>query len=220
MVNKIPLKIEGIDENFYSGFWSRFVANFLDGLIIIPYSLLLIYLNSFHLYAYFATLIPNILFIFWYNVYLPKRYGGTPGKLIIGLKIVKMDSSEIDWKEAFLRYSVNIVFVIINIAVMGMAILSADIFEYNTLTWLNKNIYLGTLANANIIQILSNIWIWSEIIVLLFNKRKRALHDFIAGTVVVKDLYLEKIRKKMKELNSADIQEKTNNENKEEGEGF
>ncbi len=30
-----------------------------------------------------------------------------------------------------------------------------------------------------------NVWIWSEVIVLLFNRRKRALHDFIAGTVVV-----------------------------------
>jgi uncharacterized RDD family membrane protein YckC len=29
------------------------------------------------------------------------------------------------------------------------------------------------------------VWIWSEIIVLLFNRRKRALHDFIAGTVVI-----------------------------------
>ena len=31
------------------------------------------------------------------------------------------------------------------------------------------------------------IWIWSEVIVMLFNKKRRALHDFIAGTVVTSE---------------------------------
>lgn len=29
-------------------------------------------------------------------------------------------------------------------------------------------------------------WLFSELIVLLFNEKKRAIHDFIAGTVVIK----------------------------------
>ena len=33
---------------------------------------------------------------------------------------------------------------------------------------------------------LSNIWVYSEFIVLLTNKRKRALHDFIANTVIIR----------------------------------
>ena len=32
---------------------------------------------------------------------------------------------------------------------------------------------------------MQQIWIWSEFVVLLFNRRKRAIHDFIAGTVVI-----------------------------------
>jgi len=32
----------------------------------------------------------------------------------------------------------------------------------------------------------NQIWIWSEFIVMFTNKEKRALHDFIAGTVVIK----------------------------------
>ena len=35
----------------------------------------------------------------------------------------------------------------------------------------------------------NNIWIWSEFIVLLLNKRKRALHDYVAGTVVIQKKY-------------------------------
>jgi len=105
----IPLEIEGINDKIYSGFWSRLGANLLDGLIILPVSLVFIFINSINMYAYFFTIIPDLIFIFWYNIYLPKRYGGTPGKLIAGLKIVKLDSSSIGWKESVLRYSVNII---------------------------------------------------------------------------------------------------------------
>ena len=39
------------------------------------------------------------------------------------------------------------------------------------------------------IQLFQTVWVWSEFIVLLCNKRKRALHDYIAGTVVVNKEY-------------------------------
>lgn len=41
------------------------------------------------------------------------------------------------------------------------------------------------------ISILQQVWIWSEVVVVLFNKRKRALHDFIAGTVVIQKQFSE-----------------------------
>ncbi len=31
------------------------------------------------------------------------------------------------------------------------------------------------------------LWTWSELIVMLFHRQHRALHDFMAGTVVVAD---------------------------------
>lgn len=37
-------------------------------------------------------------------------------------------------------------------------------------------------------------WVLAGIIAILSNKRKRAVHDYIAGTVVVKTIYLSKIR--------------------------
>jgi predicted DCC family thiol-disulfide oxidoreductase YuxK len=35
-------------------------------------------------------------------------------------------------------------------------------------------------------DVVQQAWMWSELLVLLFNRTRRALHDFIAGTVVVK----------------------------------
>jgi uncharacterized RDD family membrane protein YckC len=205
--NIIPMEIEGINDKIYSGFLSRLGANLLDGLIILPYSFLFLFINFFDKNVYLFTIVPNLLFIFWYNIYLPKRYGGTPGKLIVGIKIVKIDASPIDWKEAFLRYSVNIVFSFLSIAIMAMAVLLADKEIYNNLNWFQRFAYLSGIVKNNIITILNNIWIWSEIIVLLFNKRKRAIHDFIAGTVIIKSEYLEKIRNKMEELNTINHEE-------------
>jgi len=31
------------------------------------------------------------------------------------------------------------------------------------------------------VSIANNIWIWGEVIVLLFNEKRRAIHDFMAG---------------------------------------
>jgi uncharacterized RDD family membrane protein YckC len=29
------------------------------------------------------------------------------------------------------------------------------------------------------------IWIWGEFVTMLFNKKRRAVHDYMAGTVVI-----------------------------------
>jgi uncharacterized RDD family membrane protein YckC len=194
----IPIKIDRINENIYSGFLARLGANLLDGVIVIPVAVLLFFVNSLDKNIFFFTIIPDLLFVLWYNVFLPKRYGGTPGKLIVGIKIIRIDSLPIGWKESFLRYSVNIFFVLVNLVVMIIAILLADDEMYNSLTWFQKPTYLNSLiAHYDIITILSNIWVWSEVIILLTNKRKRAMHDFIAGTVIIKSEYVEKVRETM-----------------------
>jgi uncharacterized RDD family membrane protein YckC len=36
------------------------------------------------------------------------------------------------------------------------------------------------------VNVLMQIWIWGEFVTMLFNKKRRAVHDFIAGTVVVR----------------------------------
>jgi uncharacterized RDD family membrane protein YckC len=193
----VPLEIEGIYDTIYPGFWRRLGAGLLDMLILMPYTLLFMFLNSFHKNMYFGTFIPHLLFVFWYNVYLPKRYGGTPGKLIARIKICAIDSSPIGWREAFLRCGVDIFLSVIMISNTMIAVSLAENEVYNSLTWFEKAAYLSSISNAGIIKTLSNLWALSELIVLLFNKRKRAIHDFIAGTVIIKAQYIEKVREKV-----------------------
>jgi uncharacterized RDD family membrane protein YckC len=60
----------------------------------------------------------------------------------------------------------------------------------------NKGLYITTFAPELFkIQIwVNNLWMYSELFILLLNKRKRAIHDFIAGTVIVKSKYIDEIR--------------------------
>jgi len=76
----------------------------------------------------------------------------------------------------------------------------SNIFYYKNLNWMAKQKYLMSLTPVlfTIYTWSSNIWTYGELFVLLLNKRKRALHDFIADTVIVRTKYVDKIREKGK----------------------
>ncbi|MDP3446112.1 MAG: RDD family protein, partial [Ignavibacteria bacterium] len=72
----------------------------------------------------------------------------------------------------------------------------SDTEYYESLNWMKKQEYLMTLLPIyfTLYTWTSNIWAWGELFVLLLNKRKRALHDFIAETVIVRTKYIDKMR--------------------------
>lgn len=81
-MRETPLHISGIHDNIYAGFGLRLASLLLDGLIFMPLSIAVLYLNSSNLYGYYYTFLPMLLIALFYNIYLPKRYGGTLGKRI------------------------------------------------------------------------------------------------------------------------------------------
>jgi uncharacterized RDD family membrane protein YckC len=202
---KTPLEIEGISDNLYAGFWIRLASLLLDTIFLLPIIFLTLYLNGLGKNMYFYTLIPNFAFGLWYNIYIPKKYGGTAGKLVAGLKIIRLDGEAIGWKEAILRHSVMLVLTIISSIWMINCLLQADDAIFTSLGWMEQTKYLMTLSPGffKMYNWASNIWIYSEFIVLLTNKRKRAIHDYIANTVIVKSIYIEKIRETMNHNNTA-----------------
>ena len=87
----------------YRGFWIRFLACMLDGIIIgIPFWLLqigLIYATGMQSMMYLASLVGIVLII-----YMDGIKGGTPGKLILGMRIVNEKGEYIGIPMAILRY--------------------------------------------------------------------------------------------------------------------
>jgi uncharacterized RDD family membrane protein YckC len=185
-------------EKSYAGFWSRMAAALLDILLFAPLGYITgcVMVFMIELSAPVAVVFFPLL-VLWYTVYLPKRYGGTPGKLIMGIKIVKSDFLPVGWKEVFLRKSVDILFGVLGVILMGVS----DRYQrYDVVTgvlleeadYLHKReqfdmLFIGAL-------ILAAVWMISEWAALLTNTRKRAIHDYIAGTVVIKSKRAKKTR--------------------------
>lgn len=171
----------------YAGFWRRFGAYWIDFLIFLPLVGLSFWLGEksrlFNLYYF----VPGLLIGLWFHVYLVKQYGGTPGKLLLKIRIARLDGAEVGYKEAMIRHSV--LFVLTTLTSIGLIIgtLNMSDADYFSLGFQARSLKLVELAPHwyQPITLLVNIWILSEFIVMLTNKRRRALHDFLAGTVVI-----------------------------------
>lgn len=189
------MQTKGKPKSIYAGFWLRVGASLLDVIYTLPLIFSVQYLNGLGKNMYYYTCIPLLLFTLWYNTYLPKRYGGTPGQLSARITILRSDMKTIGWREAILRYMVLGVLNIAGIIITILAIQKANDDSLATMNWLQQSRYMMMLMPVayKIYSWGINIWLYSDLFALLFNKRKRGLNDFIAGTVVVKKKYMYEI---------------------------
>lgn len=186
----LPLEIDG--DSVYVGFWKRVGAGILDIIIIIPILYLLFEAQSMGFIAALIIGVIGYLIFSIYSVYFNAMFGGTIGKLIVGIRITKPNGSKIGLKEAMLRSSVDILFGLC-MAFIGLTVLfSAGQQVYLSLSpaELDELIYSAHPVWQAYVDSASSIWYLSEFIILLLNERKRSLHDFIAGTVVIKKKFV------------------------------
>ena len=99
----------------YKGFWIRFVADMIDAFLL---GILFQFVNMFITIPTFETMTDpfSVLSIFSlsisikflmnisYYVFFNGKYGATPGKMVIGAKIVNTDGSPISYTKAFARF--------------------------------------------------------------------------------------------------------------------
>ena len=174
----------------YAGFWPRFAALWLDLLIMSPLFVLVVWggehVRLFNVYYF----LPGTLFGLFYGVYLVRRFGGTPGKRLMKLRIVKVSGHVVTYREAILRYLPEWLMGIGSSLAGMVAVLSlTDAQYFAAASFLERSqVVAAAMPSWNgPVTIALNIWIWGEFLVMLTNKKRRAIHDFIAGTVVIKD---------------------------------
>lgn len=113
----------------------------------------------------------------FYSIYLHGRFGQTVGKMATRVRVVNALTEEpITFRRASLRDCVPI-------------LLSIPLLIYNSYLLLiefpvRESSALNELANWTIY--IRVIWWLVELITMLTNDKRRAVHDFIAGTVVVR----------------------------------
>lgn len=176
-------------ELHYAGFRQRLGAFLLDVIIFLSGFALSFWLDERYRLAQVYSFLPWLIMGLWYHVYLVKRYDGTLGKLLLKIRITRLDGTSVGYRESFLRYSVLFILSTLQSIPLLIAVLNMSDVEYLSLGFQERTLRLVAMAPSwyETITILLNIWIWSEFVVMLTNKKRRAPHDFMAGTVVIRN---------------------------------
>ncbi len=162
----------------------RFAAGFVDGLVFMPLGWVDAWIGGPTRST--AVLIGWLLIsypAYWlYSVLMHAFYGQTLGKMALGVKVLDVsEEAPISLQQAFWRESI---YVAINTMAMVISI-------YYVLNRGFINMNPNSIAPAEwILAIATWVWFVGEILTCLTNKKRRALHDFIAGTVVVRTDYV------------------------------
>jgi uncharacterized RDD family membrane protein YckC len=102
----------------YAGFWIRFAARFIDGLIegvVLGIPMFLIFFsamggltpraqpNASQMVAQVFMQLASLLFSVAYNTFFIGRFGATPGKMAVGVKVVTPEGGPVSYMRAFGR---------------------------------------------------------------------------------------------------------------------
>ncbi len=175
--------------NNYATFWQRFGAMWIDFFVLLPLMAVERWLESVSKGAAFALIIPMAVAYAAYSIYCHGRFGQTVGKRVMGIRVVRTSGERVGWREAWLRSSVDVFFSVLGVIGSFVALAAIADDDYYGVGWMQRAQNLAAHEPAWLAWtwIATEIWIWSELVVMLFNKRRRALHDFIAGTVVTSE---------------------------------
>jgi uncharacterized RDD family membrane protein YckC len=155
----------------------RFFAIFIDGLVFV----LPMYFDS----IFTTPETPAFVAIFGlslsyslshcYSIILHTYFGQTVGKMIMKVRVFDVNGNPLTLKRAFLRD--------FPILILNVGFLANEIHQILT-TGIDEN-FRGNYFSLTLLLI-GLLWIFAEIIVMFSNEKRRAIHDYIAGTVVVK----------------------------------
>ena len=112
------------------------------------------------------------LFMVAYIILMTHRFGGTLGKLAMDLRVYELSESRyLSLSKSALRESP---WIAINALIYSLMIYNYVMPDNKENHWLDIAINVTTLS-----------WFALEILSALFNNKRRAIHDYIAGSVVV-----------------------------------
>lgn len=170
----------------YAGFWRRFWAGLIDFLVFVPLLVVAIWVASWSLVDR-AIVELFLVFLFpAYSIYLHGRFGQTLGKMTMRIRVISEDGNPLSWRQAFFRNSVDIVLGVFRAVLIFVAISQISRAEYSALSWIEQGKKIDELTPySQAFEILTNIWACSEVVVMLTNTKRKAVHDFLAGSVVV-----------------------------------
>lgn len=201
-------------QNGYAGFWIRAAARIIDFFAIITAYYLFYLVNQLGAKAGFlppitvdassageaalsAISVLRGLFLFsfpiFYFTYMHGSHGQTFGKMAMGVRVINVDGSPLNYWQAFRRWMVEIVFGSVLVFVLLFLLLIAMIVIQFVLSKISSVLSIMNYLQDAIdwvaglaIVLLSNIPLGIMFIPAAFDPRKQGLHDRICHTLVVR----------------------------------
>jgi len=167
----------------YRNFWRRFWAGMIDGVIFEPVS----WLDKW----IWGAGLPIPLLVIWfvvatssgvaYSVILHGLYGQTVGKRLLGVRVYSVSGATLSMRQAVLRDCFPIV---VNL-VAGVALLPTVAAGKNPLHPAGFELS-GPSTWVLLVAWATAAWLLLELGTMFANPHRRALHDLIAGSVVMR----------------------------------
>ena len=172
----------------YASAWKRVLASLIDWTLVSLVTLPVGWFDDNLPFGFFLPLFTLETFLFvLMSVFCHARWGMTPGKYLLKIRVVRADFSPIGFREAGLRSSVDAVFAALLVAKFIRYVWLFGYPEYQGVMGGDRTLDI-TLSNPWYILLitgLNNMWYMLEVAVMMWNGKRRAPHDFIAGTVMV-----------------------------------
>lgn len=199
----------------FVGFWWRTLSSLLDylikmipsGLFMVPYYITAVYAGSqapgsdpdsiegitgmsvMMVAAYGFGMLGTLAFSIFYETWMVGKYQATLGKIIIGAKVVNPDGSRLTYKRAFVRWLAKkpLNFILVWIPSTAAFVLVVAM----TVSLAERGDDAGASA---MLGMMTGLFVYLAVLALCsgvywmaaFDSEKRALHDRIAATRVVK----------------------------------
>jgi len=129
----LPIKID--DNNVYAGFGRRLGAAFIDILVLMPATVIFVYLQGIGIEVAIASIVISTILYSLYSIYFHYKFGATLGKMAVDLKVTLPNGSKIGFKHALLRSSVELAYALLTTTSQLIAIPT-----YSTTTRLGEDL--------------------------------------------------------------------------------
>ena len=173
------------DYTKYRTAWRRLWAGLVDGLLFVPIGLA----DE----AIWRSIASPLLLVPWfvlhsfsvvaYSIVLHWVWGQTLGKRITGVRVLNVGGGRLSLRQALLRDILPVSLTVVGVALDLPAVSRGE----NPYANANQAVGLSGLSVFQLFVLWASLgWFVVEVLTMLSNRKRRALHDFIAGTVVVR----------------------------------
>ena len=207
-------RMAGVGEMQYVGFWWRVLGAILDVLVLLIPNILVAmpyYVMSFRkamassgtpsidplnefktmnglmVVAYVAAMVGNFLIPLMYDTWMVGRFGATVGKMVIGARVAKLGGEPLTYWQALGRGGAKVLNVLIWVLPANLAMIIGSILSFGTEVkpGMPDELPVAMMVGM-VIMMLWFVFGGFGYYMAGWTRKKQALHDKMARTVVVR----------------------------------